>query len=65
MFGPARRHTSLVTGSCGSPGDVRNVDQLLVGVSGGNLHLDEFDLTQGNLIDLIRTQAKGRGITLN
>jgi hypothetical protein len=48
-----------------TPGDVRNVDQILVGVNNAfGLHLREFDLTQGNLIDLVRTQASGRGITI-
>jgi hypothetical protein len=47
------------------PGDVRNLDNLLRGLnSSAGLHLNEVDLTQGNLIDLIRSQASGRGIAL-
>jgi hypothetical protein len=47
------------------PGDVRNVDQLLLGPNSSfGLHLKEVDLTQGNLLELVRSQASGRGITI-
>ncbi len=36
----------------------------LAGFAGFGLHLNEVDLTQGNLIDLIRSEASGRGITI-
>jgi len=47
-------------------GDVRNVDRILLGVNNSfGLHLREFDLTMGNMLDLVRSQASGRGITIS
>ena len=47
-------------------GDVRNVDQALLGVNSSfGLHLNELELTQGNLLALVRSQAAGRGITIS
>ena len=38
-------------------GDTRQVSGYLTGISGFGLHLSEFDLTEGNLIDLVRSQS--------
>jgi hypothetical protein len=60
---PAKGAQHLAIAATHASGDVRNVDQILTGVSSSfGLHLNELDLTQGNLMDLVRSQGRGRGI---
>lgn len=62
---PATGSPYLSVAATHQAGDVRNVDRILLGVNSSfGLHLREVDLMQGNLIDLVRSQAAGRGITI-
>ena len=53
----ANGFTYLSIGSNTQAGDTRSVTGILTGISGFGLHLNEFDLTEGNLIALVRSQA--------
>ena len=49
--------TYLALSSATGPGDVRSVEEALTNVGFWGLHLTESNLTQGNLIEIVRTQT--------
>ena len=53
--------TYLEISAVGAPGDPRDVSALVTNVPGWGLHLTEFNLTMGSLLDLVRSQTAAMG----
>ena len=49
-------HTYLGVTAATRPGDARDVSAMVANTPGWGLHITEFNLTMGNLLDLVRTQ---------